>query len=425
MTPPQDSRDESPEAGRGALNAVSSRTGLHRNVLVLAGVHVLVDGYGNILAPLLPLLIPKLQLSLAAAGVLQMCFQLSNSVSQLAFGHLADRWRPRVLLVAGPVISVLTLPFIGLTHEAITLAAVLILGGLGGAAFHPPAAALVHRYGGARPGTAMSFHITSGTLGQALAPLVFAPFAERFGLSMLPFLIVPPLLVLVQLLRRVPRVERLHERGAAAGLSALRPYARPLSLLYFIVVLRTLTATSFSTFVPVMLTRRGWSVSEAGTAASIFLVAVGFGGFLGGPLADRFGPRRIIVVSLLSAVPFLAIAPVFAGPAFVAVLAVGGLLLQSTLPVNVTFGQSIAPVSAATVSSLMMGFAWGMGGICVPFVGMAADRIGIEATLMLASGLPLVAASLALPLPAGKQVHSSPAASANRMTQTRGTDVAP
>ena len=51
----------------------------------------------------------------------------------------------------------------------------------------------------------------------------FAPFAERLGLSMLPFLVLPPLLVLVQLLPRVPRVERLHERGAAAGFSALRP----------------------------------------------------------------------------------------------------------------------------------------------------------------------------------------------------------
>ena len=62
-----------------------------------------MDGYGNILAPLLPLLISNLNLSFAAAGTLQMCFQLANSVSQLGFGHIADRWRPRVLLLAGPV----------------------------------------------------------------------------------------------------------------------------------------------------------------------------------------------------------------------------------------------------------------------------------------------------------------------------------
>ena len=77
-------------------------------------------------------------------------------------------------------------------------------------------------------------------------------------------------------------------------------------------------------------------------------------------------------------------------------LAIGGFLLQSTLPVNVTFGQTIAPISAATVSSLMMGFAWGMGGLSVPFVGMLADRIGIERTLMMMSFMPLVAAALAV-----------------------------
>ena len=84
---------------------------------------------------------------------------------------------------------------------------------------------------------------------------------------------------------------------------------------------------------------------------------------------------------------------------FVLTLAIGGLFLQSTLPVNVTFGQSLAPVSAATVSSLMMGFAWGMGGFSVPFVGMLADRYGIERTLVGLAITPLFAAACALPLP--------------------------
>ena len=33
--------------------------------------------------------------------------------------------------------------------------------------------------------------------------------------------------------------------------------------------------------------------------------------------------------------------------AFAVTTALGGLFLQSTLPVNVTFGQTLAPVSAA------------------------------------------------------------------------------
>jgi FSR family fosmidomycin resistance protein-like MFS transporter len=400
--------------------------GLHGTVLVLASTHFIVDGYGNILTPLLPLLVTDLNLSLAGAGTLQMCFQLANSVAQLGFGHLADRSNPRILLVGGPLMSAAILPFIGLVPNVWVLGALLILGGLGGAAFHPPAAALVHRYAGHQRGLAMSFHITSGSLGQAVAPLLFAPFVQRFGLPATPWLVVPGVAALVGfLLRRVPSLERLHESGTGGGLRALRPYARPLTLLYLIVVLRTLTAVSFGTFVPIMLTRRGMSLAEAGMAASIYLCAVGAGGFVGGPLADRFGARRLIILSLVAAVPFLALAPLSGGWTLVAMIAVGGLLLQSTLPVNVTFAQTIAPISAATVSSLMMGFAWGVGGLAAPLVGTVADRIGIERTLMLMSFTPLVAAVLAVPLPAARTTHVTARASDVTTVESAGTDVAP
>ena len=82
------------------------------------------------------------------------------------------------------------------------------------------------------------------------------------------------------------------------------------------------------------------------------------------------------------------------------------MFLQSTLPVNVVFGQALAPVSAATVSSLMMGFAWGTGGLSVPFVGMIADRVGIERTLAGLALVPLLAAACTWPLPAN--AHTTP-----------------
>ena len=399
--------------------------GLHPTVVVLAATHFIVDGFGNILAPLLPLLIVNLNLSLAAAGTLQMCFQLANSVAQLGFGHIADRWRPRLLLLVGPVLCVTTITLIGLAPDPITLAGVLVVGGLGGAAFHPPAAALVHRFSGEQRGIAMSTHITCGTVGQAMAPLVFAPFVQQFGLGATPVLMIPALAVLfLVLLRRIPVFDRLQEHHDAGGIAALRPYARPLTLLYFIVVLRTLTAMSFSTFVPVLLTRRGLSLAQAGTAVSIYLIAVGLGGFFGGPSADRFGARRVIILSLVSCVPFLIVAPMLHGWLFVVVLAMGGFLLQSTLPVNVTFAQLLAPISAATVSSLMMGFAWGTGGLSVPLVGMMADRYGIERALTMMSTLPLVAALLAISLPSGKPAHVSARASDATTAEGIGIDVA-
>jgi FSR family fosmidomycin resistance protein-like MFS transporter len=380
-------------------------------LLLLAAAHLVVDGYANIYAPLLPLLIPRLGLSLAAAGTLAMLFQVAGSVSQLGFGWLADRWRPRAFLMAGPVVAVLALSLIGWAGSTAMLAAALVAGGLGTAAFHPPAAVAAHRLGGRRPGFAMSVYVTGGTLGFSLGPLFFAPLTEWLGLGWTPAMALPGLLVLALFLRRAPEVA-LEPDAAPVGLRALRPYARPLTLLYAIAVLRTTTGLALTTYVPVLLTGRGMSVAEAGSAFALYLLASGAGGFLGGAAADRFGSRRVIVLSLVACTPFLVAAPLLSGARFVVVIAVGGFFLLATQPVTVTFGQMLAPVSAGTVASLMMGVAWGTAGLAVPVVGLLADRIGLEGALMWVSAVPLLGALCALPLPARVRAPSGPPAAA-------------
>jgi FSR family fosmidomycin resistance protein-like MFS transporter len=380
------------------ISRLAARLGLHPTILLMASAHMMVDGYGNVYAPLLPLLLPKLGMSLATAGTLTMLYQLSASVAQIGFGHMADRWRPRVFIMAGPVIAVCILSLTGLSSSIGMLAAVLTVGGLGGAAFHPPAAALAHRLGGERQGFAMAVYISGGSVGFALGPLLFGPFAQHVTLGWTPVLALPGLAVVALFLARVPEIE--HQSTPHGGLTNLWPYRKPLGLLYTIVVLRTLTSLAIATFLPVMLTRRGLSLSQASIATTIYLFCSGVGGFSGGTAADRYGPRRVIALSLVLACPFLFVSTMLTGWMFVVALSVGGFFLQSTLPVNVTFGQSLAPISAATVSSLMMGFGWGTAGLSVPLVGMLADRIGIDQTLAGLALVPLLAAACALPLPA-------------------------
>ena len=52
--------------------------------------------------------------------------------------------------------------------------------------------------------------------------MLFAPFAERYGLQWTPLLMVPSLLLLAMFLRSVPPIERLHEKHHALleGLTA-------------------------------------------------------------------------------------------------------------------------------------------------------------------------------------------------------------
>jgi FSR family fosmidomycin resistance protein-like MFS transporter len=360
----------------------------------------MVDAYSNMYAPLLPLLMPRLGMSLQAAGTLMMVYQAAASLSQLLFGRLADRGYARTLLVAGPLVSAIVLSLMGLVGDQSTLAIVLVIGGLGVAAFHPPGAMVAHTAGHARPGTAMSVFVTSGTIGFALSPLLVANAAGTYGLGSTVWFLLPGLACGLLFARAVPALPLAPHRPHGGGLAALRPQARNLFLLYALVVLRTVVSLSFATFVPVLLTRQGMRVGEAGTAMALYLFMSGVGGFWGGTLADRFGPRRVITWSLLLSTPFLLAAPQMTGWTFALLLAVGGLFLQSTLPVNVSFGQALAPHSAATVSSLMMGVAWGTGGMLVPVTGMVADALGLPVTLTILAGLPLLAAGLSTRLPA-------------------------
>jgi MFS transporter, FSR family, fosmidomycin resistance protein len=384
--------------------------GLDVRIWKLASTHLVVDAYNNMYAPLLPLLIPHLNLSLATAGTLAMLFQMANSVSQLGFGALADRWKPRALILGGPVVAVVVMSFIGLSSSTLMLAAVLVLGGLGGAAFHPPAAALVYRIADHRKGLAMSAHISGGSLGFSVAPLLFVPIIARLGLAWSPIIMLPGLLALSWTLRQVPPMSRpaAHERSS---LASLRPAAVPMALVYFTVVLRTATSYGFMTFAPTLLTRRGLSIDQASSAVFIYLLTSGVGGFFGGPLADRFGARRVMVATLVASVPFLAMAPALSPWGFTAMLAIGGLLLQSTLPVSVTYAQSLTTAGASTISSLMMGFAWGMGSLAVPLIGLSADRFGINATLVGLAAVPLLAAALAAAVPDRPAKSASVAAS--------------
>ncbi len=372
--------------------------GVPKTVLVLSATHGVNDIFTNIYAPLLPLFIPLLHLSLTAAGTIAAAIQIAGSIAQLVFGPLADRWRPKVLAVAGPLVAVSVMSLAGLATSPLMLGAILVVGSLGSAAFHPTAAAIVNRVGGARRGTSMSVHVTGGSMGNAIAPMLFAPYAQFAGVSRTPLLAIPALVLLVSILRRIPDVRFAHGPGPS-GFGALRPYAAPLALLWGAVVIRTIVAIGYSTFLPVLLTRRGMSVAEAGLAVGAYLVAGSIGGLAGGPFADRFGPRRVIAASLAISVPLLVAALVVHGPAAPVLLIAGGFFLGSTLPVNITYAHAIAPVAPGTVSSLMLGVAWGVGGLAVPLVGMAGDTVGLQPALLTLACLPAVAAALTLRLP--------------------------
>jgi len=74
--------------------------------------------------------------------------------------------------------------------------------------------------------------------------------------------------------------------------------------------------------------------------------------------------------------------------------------------VNVVLGQELSPRHSSTISSLLMGAAWGLGALLIGPTGAIADAHGLRVALaclasLLAAGF---ACALALPLPHGAEV---------------------
>jgi len=363
-----------------------------RTGLLFVG-HLLNDGFASFFAPLLPLLIDRLGLSLALAGALGTIRIVTNSLLQPGLGHLVDRVQRPWLVVAGPLMTLLAMSLIGRVGGFTQLLMVMVISGAGTALFHPAAAALVAADRPPRHGMLMAFFSSGGTFGAAIAPIVIVAFVERFSLPQTPWLIVPGLLILASFalpLRRVlPSIERKDVRRAR-----FRELPSRLVLLWFVIVLSSMCSTAFATFLAVLVAERGGSAFIGGAAISVFMLTGAVTGFVAGNLSDRFGRKRVILTALVLATPFYILFLYGPVSAVLVFIAAAGLFGLSSIPVGVVAAQECLPGRTGLVSGLVMGLAWGVGGLALTPIGWLADRFGLIAVMTVVSFLPLAAAGL-------------------------------
>ncbi|MBK5292927.1 MAG: MFS transporter, partial [Acidobacteriia bacterium] len=297
--------------------------------------------------------------------------------------------------VAGVFISLL-----GLAPGYGWLMLLVLLGGAGVASFHPQASARVTHGVLESRGRWMAIFISTGTLGMAFGPTFFSFLPAWLGLENLLWACIPGLLSTALLWAALTEGPETARRKSY-DLMGLRSAWKPLTLLYFCVFLRSAVQVTFAQFLPLYLhLERGLSVANANYVLSAYLTFGALGGFAGGYLSDKLGGRRVIMISFLGCLPFLALFFLGAGMTSILGLMAGGLVLLFTIPVNVVMAQDLAPGQTGTVSALMMGFAWGLSGlIFIPLTGWSADHFGMHASLAALTLFPLIGFVLAWKLP--------------------------
>ncbi|WP_373325704.1 MFS transporter [Sporomusa paucivorans] len=360
-------------------------------VSLLGTGHFFSDFYANFLPALLPVVMIKLGLSLTLSGMLVMAYSVLSSVLQPVSGYIIDKYGYSWLILVTTPVSAIFICLAGLADSKLVLFLLVGLAGLGSSIFHPLAASLMGKVVTAETkGTAMSVFVFGGNAGFAIAPAVIMYCLTVWGTASLLWLIIPGIIFTAASyfagLHKVdisPAV-RLEQNTAAAVAAAPWHKSRDLLLLNVVTALRSWMQVALLTFLPLLLVRAGQPSAVAATMVTVLLLGAAGGSLVGGWVGDRIGRKAGVIGSMALCLPvtYLFLIDISPSPMSYLLLAVSGALLQSTAPTSVVWAQELIPGNAAMASGMMLGLAFGLGGVGAAITGALGDRIGLEAALM-------------------------------------------
>lgn len=372
-----------------------------RVLLLLSLGHCMTDIYQSALPAVLPFLKDRLGLSYTTAGVILIASNVASSVVQPLFGLVADKKEKPLMLPLGCLCAGMGLSLLAVPPQYALILALVLVSGLGVAAYHPEGFKTASYFTGEKRATGMSIFSVGGNLGFALGPIATLFVVKHYGFSFLPLMMIPALIfvVLVTVFWKtiqVPERTTSAAKKAGAATSDASAYLA-LAVVISAVIMRSWTQFGLITYIPFYyIDHLKGDPLYAGKLLSVFLLCGVVGTLAGARLADRWGHTLFVTVSfaLTSLIlPFIFLAK---GILLFVVFGASGLILISSFAVTMAMAQRLLPDKVGMASGLMAGFAIGTGGIGVTLLGVIADSYGVPAALKCIMLLPVLGLVLSL-----------------------------
>lgn len=368
-----------------------------KKVATLITAHVTNDIYPHLYPGLLPIvLMPQLGFSIAAAGLISTVIALTTQLMQPVLGLWADKLGGRGFVVGGLLVGSIIVPLtLGWAPTYPLLLLGLLLGGLGNAAFHPHASALMSEMTGKFKGSGMSLFMVGGNFGRLLAPILASLALYLGGRQGLWILAIPGLVMAVVMFFSMnpPPVPK-YRKGKIFTLEFFQSVRQRGGLLLLSIVgLRFMTVMSVVTLVPIMWARAGIEYGVYNLLLTVIFAAGMIGNIIGGTLSDFIGRKPIIIVSAicsaLALALFVKINTIIGGFILIAIL---GAFLYSADPVVMVFSHQIFPENKGMASGII-GLGGMLGSLGVTLTGFISDIYSPQI------GLYVAAAAMMMSIP--------------------------
>ena len=376
-----------------------SRGGAWLGLGLVATAHFANDTVTSMVPALLPSVAVRFRLDAADLALLASVFAISTSLPQPLFGLLADRVGRRWVSALGLGVSAILIAGVGTASSVTWIWLALLVGGLGSSALHPAGLGLARVSSTASPGLAVAVFSSVGMAGGAVGPVLAIGVASVWGVERLAWTAVP--VVLVALLLAGSGRRAAPPASPPAPMNVGRQLLKgPVVGLVVVALCTNLVMLTFTSAVPVWLVvERGFADTSSviGLTLATFSFAAAAGGVLGGALARRVGPARLIVGSLATSVIALQgmlLAVPASTPYFLAVAGAGALLGIHS-PLLIAKAQELTPGAESAVAGVLLGATSGAAGVIYAGLGALQSVFGIGPMLAAVSLLVLPAAHLA------------------------------
>jgi len=370
-------------------------------MVALSGGHFAVDFASGSVPALIPFLTDRFDLGYALAALLLLAATVSSSLVQPLFGLWSDRRGAVWLIPGGTILAALGVAGAAVSPVYPLVVLLVFVGGLGVAAFHPEGAKFAAYASGAKRASGMSYFNIGGNTGYALGAFVTAQLVVWLGLVGGLLAMAPVVAASVALARLMPRLSRLAERpGVSDAARAGEESHGAMALLGTVIALRSVAWFTLLAFVPLWIVSQGHTKADGGRVLFLMLLAGAAGTLILGPVADRVGLRRTLVVTQAVVGPLVLVFVFVGGVAGLAALMLVGVCVVGTFGVTMVLSQLYLPRHVGMASGLSVGLAMGVGGVAAVILGAVADSVDLQTALVISAVAPAIGVVFCLRLPA-------------------------